>query len=355
VLAWDSIELVCNERGKPVTRWDGSTYRKSLLTGEMEPDDNAQVPVERYMKSREAHWPKADYILGNPPYIGARKIRPSLGEGYVDALRAAYKDVPDTADLVMYWWHKAAVAVASGAAARFGLITTNSIVQEYSRPVLERHINDPAGIVVHFAIPDHPWVESRDGAAVGVAMTVGVSRKTAGANATLGRVTSEDAESDAAIVEYWSVTAINAGLTGGSSAKSLTALKANRTMCFQGIVPSGKGFKLTPEELEAIGYRTDQLPPVLRTYIIGRDLVQRPDAKYIVDFFGLTELESQQRYPELFQHLLTHVKEERETKRGKTKDSIEYANNWWLFAKTRPILRQALAGVARFMGMSRIL
>ena len=35
-------------------------------------------------------------------------MRELLGDGYTEALRQLYKDVPDTVDYVMYWWHKAA-------------------------------------------------------------------------------------------------------------------------------------------------------------------------------------------------------------------------------------------------------
>ncbi|MBZ0089589.1 MAG: class I SAM-dependent DNA methyltransferase, partial [Thermoanaerobaculia bacterium] len=42
VLAWDGDpELARDEQGKPVTRWDGTTYKKSPVTGEDIPDETA--------------------------------------------------------------------------------------------------------------------------------------------------------------------------------------------------------------------------------------------------------------------------------------------------------------------------
>ena len=66
-------------------------------------------------------------------------MREALGDGYVEALRRVYPDVPDSADYVMYWWDKAAELVRTGRARRFGLITTNSLRQTFNRRVLEHH------------------------------------------------------------------------------------------------------------------------------------------------------------------------------------------------------------------------
>ncbi len=72
VLAYDREELLLDDKGKPVTRWDGETMKVSPVTGEKIPDENARVPVYRYVNPSRAEWPKADFIIGNPPYIGNR-------------------------------------------------------------------------------------------------------------------------------------------------------------------------------------------------------------------------------------------------------------------------------------------
>jgi methylase of polypeptide subunit release factors len=59
-----------------------------------------------------AEWPQADFIVGNPPFIGNKRMREALGDGYVEALREAWPDVPESADFVMYWWDHAALAQA---------------------------------------------------------------------------------------------------------------------------------------------------------------------------------------------------------------------------------------------------
>ena len=87
-------------------------------------------------KPRAAKWPKADFIVGNPPFIGNKRMRKRLGDGYVIAVRSAYPAVPANVDLVMYWWEKTAVAVRKEDARRFGFMSTNSIKQITNRVVV---------------------------------------------------------------------------------------------------------------------------------------------------------------------------------------------------------------------------
>ena len=180
VLAWDGEpELARDEQGKPITRWDGVTMKKSAVTGEDVPDDSAQIPIYTYKNPRPADWPQADFIVGNPPYVGNKRMRTALGGGYVQALRAALSAAPETADYVLYWWNQAAALVAGKRARRFGLITTNSISQTFNRRLVERHLSS-GNLSIVFAIPDHPWVDSADGAAVRVAMTAGAQGRLSG-------------------------------------------------------------------------------------------------------------------------------------------------------------------------------
>ena len=84
-----------------------------------------------------------------------------------------WHDVPESADFVMYWWDNAGDFTRAGRLRRFGLITTNSLRQTFNRRVIERHMMAKPPLSLTFAIPDHPWVDSAEGAAVRIAMTVG--------------------------------------------------------------------------------------------------------------------------------------------------------------------------------------
>ena len=114
----------------------------------------------------EAAWPKADAVIGNPPFVGDKKMRSELGDDYTEALRAAYKGrVPGGADLVCYWFEKARAQIEAGALLRAGLVATNSIRQGANREVLQRVIGSTR---IFDAWPDEAWVN--DGAAVRVSL-----------------------------------------------------------------------------------------------------------------------------------------------------------------------------------------
>lgn len=108
VLAWDSIEEVRGEGGQPVTRWDGRTTKPHPVTGEPVPDQTAKVQEVRYIGPREAEWPAADYIIGNPPFVGDKVMKSALGNGYVESLRSTYSELSGSCDYVVYWWYRAA-------------------------------------------------------------------------------------------------------------------------------------------------------------------------------------------------------------------------------------------------------
>ena len=179
LIDYDDKVLELDETGKPVSRWDGETMKPHPVTGKPVPDEDAREEVWRYVKPRAAKWPKADFIVGNPPFIGGKDVRERLGGGYFEALFAT-TDVPESADFVMHWWDKAATALRRGVTRRFGFVTTNSITQVFSRRVIAKHLDAKDRVSLLFAIPNHPWVDEKDGAAVRIAMTVAAKGKADG-------------------------------------------------------------------------------------------------------------------------------------------------------------------------------
>src|SRR5437764_6480727 len=76
-------------------------------------------------------WPKADAIIGNPPFQSKNKIQKELGADYIGSVRKIFPDVPGRADYCVYWLHKAHDQIPSG---RYvGLVGTNTIRENYSR------------------------------------------------------------------------------------------------------------------------------------------------------------------------------------------------------------------------------
>ncbi len=348
ILAWDRIELVRDAHGKPVARWDGRTMKKHPVTGEDVPDENARTEVVRYINARIAQWPPADFVVGNPPYIGNSRMRVALTDGYVDALRGAHGDVPESCDYVMYWWNASAQRLQTTPLRRFGLITTNSITQRFNRQVVEAHMTSRQRISLAFAVPDHPWVDAVDGADVRVAMTVGELGMHDG---TLLQIASEqvtDAE-ERSIAFSSKEGNINSDLSIGVDTTRLVQLEANRRLAYQGVKLHGKGFVISPEVGTRLGLgRIHGLEKHIRRFLIGRDLTDRPRNVLVIDLFGLTELETRTRYPEVYQWVLENVKPERDHNKREGRRT-----NWWIFGEPGRTYRPAIANIRRYIATSK--
>ncbi len=351
VLAWDSRRERRDEAGQPVTRWDGIGTVEHPATGERVPDPQARVQVWDYLKPRPAMWPQADFIVGNPPFIGTSRMREALGDGYTEALRAAYPKVPDSADFVMYWWEKAALATRAGELRRFGLITTNSLRQTFNRRVLEQHLADPkTPLSLLFAIPDHPWVDAGDGAAVRIAMTVAAPGAAPGRLVTVTEERKGETEAEGRPVNLSTEKGrIFANLRIGADVAGAVALRANDGLAHMGVKLHGMGFIVSPAEARHLGLGTvPGLERHIRPFLNGRDLAQTTRGTLAIDFFGLSESQARDSFPQAFQLVLDTVKPERDQNNRET-----YRRNWWIFGEPRKELRPALEGLSRYIATPR--
>ncbi len=348
LLDYDRVEPALDEDGRPLTRWDGVTNKPHPVTGRPVPDESARRVVERYVNPRQAVWPEADFVVGNPPFIGASTLRRALGDGYVDALRATWKEVPESADFVMHWWHIAGELARAGRIRRFGFITTNSIRQTFNRRVVEAQLAAQPPLHLAFAIPDHPWVDSSDGAAVRIAMTVGTGDELSG---VLRVVTEERTENldQIAVTTQIRHGRIGPNLAVGAAVASAEALQANANLAQMGVKLHGSGFIVTHEEARQLGL--DSIPGLdqhVRPFCNGRDLMDVPRGALVIDLFGLTADEVRVRFPAVYQHVLQKVKPERDHN-----NRVTYRDNWWIHGEPRRELRPALVGLDRFIATTR--
>ncbi|MGO9664573.1 MAG: class I SAM-dependent DNA methyltransferase [Polyangia bacterium] len=349
VLAYDGEpEPVLDEKGRAVTRWDGESMKTNPVTDEQVPDESKRVPVYKYKNPRKAEWPEADFIVGNPPFVGNSRMRSALGEGYAETLRATYPEVPESVDYVMYWWDKAAELARQGAVKRFGFITTNSLTQAFARRVLQRHMDATPPLSLVFAVPDHPWVDSENGAAVRIAMTVAMKGEHEGRLCTVIKET-ETGEGSVEVLLQTETGRIHADLTTGANVASAQALLSNQGISCPGVKLHGAGFIVTPEEADKLGLgHTRGIGRHIRDYRNGKDITQQPRGVKVIDLFGLSEEELRKQWPSLYQWVFERVKPERDAK-GYSKDGAAYARLWWLHGKPRQELRASLHHLGRFI------
>jgi len=280
-----------------------------------------------------AAWPKADAIVGNPPFIGDKAMIGALGEEYTARLRKAYAGrVPGGADFVCYWFEKAREQIAGGATTRAGLVATQSIRKGASRAVLDRILADG---VIFDAWDDEPW--SQDGAAVRVSILCFAGKGGA----------------DPVHMDGVPVAEIAADLTaGGPGLIAALRLTENRGVCFQGPVKVG-AFDI--DGSTAREWLTEPANPngrinadVVRPHVIARDLMQQSSDGWIIDFADMAEAQAGY-FAKPFMHVVLHVKPTRDKNR---RDRRRLA--WWQHGETVPGLRAAMAGLTRFIATPRV-
>jgi hypothetical protein len=302
---------------------------------------------EAYPNPRRPKWPDADYIVGNPPFVGGKDIRERMGSGYAEALWKAHKHMNDSADFVMYWWDRSAEILLRPKTRlkRFGFVTTNSISQVFQRRVMEPYLNAKKPLSLTMAIADHPWTKvTRDSAAVRIAMTVAEAGKRDG---LLLEVTDEEGlETDSPVILFAEKAGrINSDLTVGAGVTSAVELAATRGITSAGMKLHGAGFLVKRDEMSKLGYSTRRgLAERVRPFRNGRDLMARSRDLMIIDMFGLTAEQVRSLYPEIYQHLLTTVKPERDVNRD-----VDIKQRWWLFGRTRDEIRPAIAKTPRYI------
>lgn len=290
----------------------------------------------------EASWPQADVIVGNPPFLGSRKMIPEFGETYVTNLRRKFsKRVPKGADFVCFWFGKAWDLISKGELVRVGLVGTNSITGGSSRKVLEP-IASAEGIIE--AWPNEPWV--LDGASVRVAIVT--FSKYSASHRINGQI----------------VPKISADLRKSSddfAPEKLLRLNENQGVSFQGIVArssvSKKKAKL--HNLPSASFVTtgqaardmlvksgnpNGLPnsAVVLPLLTGDDITARPLDRFIVNFSGLSEAEACQ-----FAAPYSYIEPVKAHRALMTQ--AKALETWWQPWRPRDTMRAALKDLSRFI------
>lgn len=283
----------------------------------------------------EAEWPACDAIIGNPPFLGDKKMVGGLGEDYAARLRRLYAGrVPGMADLVLYWFEKARGSLLAGRVESVGLVSTNSIRGGKNRSVIDRILDD--GFIIFEAWGDEPWVN--EGADVRVSILC------------FGRQRSESRLNGEV------VTHINPDLTAGKSGEAditkAMALKENELIAFIGTSKKGKfeiPGNIARQWLAQPNPHGRTNAEVLRPWVNGMDITRRPEGYWIVDFGAERSMEDAALYEAPFAHVVVSVKPAREQVRNP-----QEKKNWWLHARSLSAMRGALAQLPRYLISPRV-
>ncbi len=318
-----------------------------------------------------AQWLKADVIVGNPPFLGAKLLKPAYGADYVDTVRAAYPEVPGMADFCVYWFRRAhdelnPCTKADPVAGRAGLVGTQNVRNNASRIGGLDHIAATGTIVdavdnqpwsgeanVHVSIAN--WVKTQDEKLLPKVRRLwfkadpvaDMPRRSRNAGPA-----SKQYELDMREVSY-----ITSSLSDKVDVSRAVPLRINQSIVVcQGITPGHAGFVLTPTERAEMIRAEPKSTSVIHPYMVGDDILsgsgQAP--RWIIDF-GVRDILSAQSFSKPFSHLTATVLPTMKLAAAKNASERSTSiHHWWLHWRGRAELLATLEGLPRYLACSRV-
>jgi type II restriction/modification system DNA methylase subunit YeeA len=320
---------------KPATPYD---LPSPILKDKDSPDEPERIlnadAIMRYDadgKPYEPEWVAADVIVGNPPFLGDKRMRGELGDNYVTDVRKLYRErVPGRADLVTFWFEKARAEIEHSRATRSGLLATNSIRGGANREVLKR-IKSTGDIFLGWS--DRGWV--LDGASVRVSI-----------------VGFDNGSEQVKQLDNNIVFNINPDLTPLVDVTKARVLETNASIAFLGDTKNG-AFDITNDVAQKMvtsrnpNARNNQ--DVVKQWVNGSDITGRPRNMWIVDFGVDTRIETAQLYEAPFRYIERYVYPKR-----MENSAASLRETWWLHERTRPEFRAAVAKLNRYLITPRV-
>ena len=274
-------------------------------------------------------WPHADAIIGNPPFIGSRHLRASgFSDEYVDKIHALYpqSEFPRSADYCCYWFRKAHDEPAE----RIGLVGTNSISQGEGRKASLEYVVNNSGCI-YDAISSQEW--SGD------------------ANVYVSIVNWAKNEEKIKYLDDEIAKIIPPSLKIGFDATQASPLSQNKGKSYQGVIPVGMGFIITPALAAEWIKKEPKNSEVLKRFSMGANLADYCDFlpdRWIIDFNDMT-IEEASLFKLPFKHVEELVKPERDRIRDPRAKTY-----WWRHGRNRGEMREALASISFCFAVPRV-
>ncbi|MDG4817508.1 SAM-dependent DNA methyltransferase [Micromonospora sp. WMMD956] len=297
------------------------------------------------------HWPLEfpevfeqggfDAIIGNPPFLGGKKISGPLGTAYRECLVTVLgRGVKGNADLVAYFLLRAHDLLNPGG--QTGLIATNTLAQGDTREVGLDQVT-AGGAALRKSIKSKPWPSP---SAALEYCAVWTSRATVSANA--------ERVADGVIVK---------GITSSLAPVTRTAgnphrLVANERVAFIGSYVLGMGFVMEPSRAEELISVDSRNREVLFPYLNGKDLNSRPDcsgSRWVINFFDWP-VERARWFREVFEIVEREVRPERQRRKADGTFVLRkpLPEKYWQYAEKQPAMQQAIAGLNRVVVLAQV-
>ena len=354
-------ELHINERPLPLDNLDDNFIAGDALI------DSLGNPVS---------WPETDVIIGNPPYLGAKRLKPVRGTHYVNAVRKAYSEIPGMADYCVHWFRKThdhlpECTIDDPVAGRAGLVGTQNIRNNESRvggldhvvrtgTIIEAVDNQPwsGEANVHVSIAN--WAKTQNAKLLPKKRRLWYNVPPAADKKKIRKRGSRPATKEYELA-YRECKHINSALSHEIDVSIKRTLRCNKKpkKCYQGKIPGYDGFLV--DASIAKGLSRDSLE-VIVPYLTGRELLSDfRIRRWAIDFRDMNIVQAS-GFKSAFTHCEKYVLPEVRKKYNEAlkteSDMVEprkqHLDRWWQFWNRRDELNVALSKLGRYIGCSRV-
>ena len=250
-----------------------------------------------------------DCVLGNPPYLGGKKISGSFGQTYLETIHYFYNGVGGQSDLIAYFIRRIYSILSNKRF--FAVITTNSISEGDTRQGSLDVIIAEGGQIC-FAIKSTKWpgVANLNVALLSVFNSQFLNKKVLN-QVTVNNITSYLDEADSNVIPK--------------------NLRINHNLMYRGVDFGGTGFILERHEAKEL-LKIDSYRKVVVELINGDEINNEPDQapqRYIINFYDFEEAEAK-KYELAYNIVHEKVKPYRQS--GNDKKAKE---KWWIYKRNK--------------------
>ncbi|CAD5945294.1 DNA methyltransferase [Planktothrix agardhii] len=271
-------------------------------------------------------WVKADAIIGNPPFLGGKKLRQELGDNYTEKVYQQFPEVKGQTDFCVFWFRKAHNNL--DAQGRAGLVGTNSISQNVSRNASLDYIVSQNGFIYE-AVSTQVWSGE--------------------ANVHVSIVNWSKENPAQYFLDNIQVSRISTSLTNQVSIENTKRLNVNKNYSFESCGLRGKGFIVSQEEANKWIMEDPVNQQVLTPMIDGRGLIYPWEKlNWVIDFANMT-IEEASIYEKPFERVKNTVKPEREKQKRASRQKY-----WWRFGEYAPKMRNAIKNLSGYFAIPKI-
>jgi type II restriction/modification system DNA methylase subunit YeeA len=271
-------------------------------------------------------WVKADAIIGNPPFLGGKRLRQELGDEYTEKVYKKFNDVKGQPDICTLWFRKANDNLEDNG--RAGLVATNSITQNVSRTASLDYVVEH-GSYIHEAISSQVWSGE--------------------ANVHVSIVNWSKQKPEKLFLDDLPVERISTSLKNEIAVNSAKQLKANKNYSFESCALGGKGFIISESEAKEWINKDKKNQDVLKPMLDGKSLINLHLPKdWVIDFNDMC-IEEACDYKLPFERVKEKVKLERDENKEKLRRI-----NWWKHGRSRPAMRKALSDLSCYFAIPKV-